>query len=118
MKSQKKNKKEERVEWWPDTAVAVPDPYQESKPRLSQQEIENAARVHATFVDPANQMHFGNMIQNKYHRETYWEFWRLSCRNNRNPVDHPYSIEQYIIDKGLIKETCDNNACGTCGCDE
>ena len=111
----KQNK--ETIEWWPDDAVAQLDPWQEAKPRLSQKEIENAAKVHATFVDPKNQMHFGWVIREKFHRETYWEFWRLSCRNNRNPVDHSYSVDQHIIDKGLAPSFCNNADCGSCGCD-
>ena len=110
----KQNK--EPTEWWPDTAVVVPDPYQEAKPHLPQKEIENAAKVHATFVDPQNQMRFGFLMRDRYHRETYWEFWRLSCRNNRNPVDHPYSVDQHIIDKKLAPEVCNNEECGSCEC--
>ena len=116
MKNPKKSQKEKRIEWW-DDAVAIPNPYEESKPHLPQKEIENAAKVHATFVDPKYQMHFGWLIKDRYHRETYWEFWRLSCRNNRNPVDHPYSVDQHIIDKGLAPEVCNNTDCGNCGCD-
>ena len=109
--------KEKTTEWWPDTAVAVLDPWHAAKPKLPQREIENAAKVHATFVDPKYQMHFGWLIKDRYHRETYWEFWRLSCRNNRNPVDHPYSVDQYIIDKKLAPKVCNNADCGKCGCD-
>ena len=111
----KQNKK--TIEWWPDDAVALPDPWQEAKPKLSQKEIEKAAEIHASFVDPRNQIQFSSILFNRFHRDTYHEFWKLSHRNNRNPVDHPYSVDQYIIDKGLAPAACNNADCGSCGCD-
>tara|TARA_R110002074_G_scaffold148580_1_gene300080 strand:+ start:1102 stop:1455 length:354 start_codon:yes stop_codon:yes gene_type:complete len=117
MENENENQSEKEIFWFETVPCNILDPYQESKPRLSQEEIEKAAKVHSTFVDPRNQMKFGWVLEKTFHRETYWEFWRLTCRNNRNPVDHPYSVDQYIIDKGIGKENCNNEECGSCECE-
>ncbi len=113
----KKEKATKRVDdWWPNTAPAEFDTHQENKPKLTQEEIENAAKIHKSFVDPHNMITLSGIIQNKFHRDTYHEFWRLSQHNNRNPVDHPYSVDQYIKDKKLY---CPNKPChcGACECE-
>ena len=114
-----KEKKQETVEWWPDQAVAQPRPWEEAKPKLTQEEIEKAAKLHNTFVDSRNQMLLTHIMKNKFHKETFFAFHKLSHMNNRNPVDHPYSVDQYIVDKALCKEECPNAPCycGACECE-
>ena len=96
-------------EMWFESAPVVPDPYQEAKPKLSQTEIEKAAEVYKTFVDPWAQGLLYHVLSRKCHRDTFNKWWPLVCGHNRNPVDHPYSVEQYIIDKGILtnKLFCD-----------
>tara|TARA_Y100000296_G_C5162774_1_gene252808 strand:+ start:1669 stop:1995 length:327 start_codon:yes stop_codon:yes gene_type:complete len=101
-----------------DNTKPILDPHQESKPKLTREEIEKAAKVHASFVDPRNQIQFSSILYNRFHRDTYHAFHKLSYMNNRNPVDHPYSVDQYIIDKSLALKICENTPCycGACEC--
>ena len=111
----KKEKQNKEHEMWFETAVAATvDPYQEAKPKLSKSEIEKAAEVYKTFVDPSYQGLLYHIFKRKCHRDTFNDWWRLVCGHNRNPVDHPYSVDQYITDKGL--GVCDNQKCGKCEC--
>tara|TARA_R100001594_G_scaffold128207_1_gene166328 strand:+ start:2251 stop:2562 length:312 start_codon:yes stop_codon:yes gene_type:complete len=102
---------------WFESAVAVPDPYQEAKPKLTQKEIENAAAVYKTFVDPKNQMLLYHVMRRKCHKDTFNKWWPLICYSSRNPVDHPYSVDQYIADKDLGHDTCNIQKCGKCKCE-
>ena len=79
----------------------IPDPHQEAKPKLTKKEIEKAALVHASFRDPRNQMLLTHIMKSKVHRETFFAFHKISYMNNRNPVDNPYSVDQYLADKKL-----------------
>ena len=88
---------------WFESAVAVPDLHQESRPSLTQEEIEKAAEVYKSFVDPRNQKFLYHVMRRRCHNDTFNKWWPLICYSNRNPVDHPYSVDQYIIDKGLNK---------------
>ena len=110
----KKEKQRKETEAWFESAVATSDPYQEAKPKLSHGEIEKSAEVYKSFVDPRYQGLLYHVIKNKCHRDTFNKWWPLVCGHNRNPVDHPYSVDQYIIDKGL--GICDNQKCGKCEC--
>ena len=105
----------------PIDIVEYPNKSLESKPKLSKKEIEKAVEVFKSFVDPNCQGTLFWTIKNKFHNDTFIEFWRLASEYNKNPIDHPYSVDQYIIDKGLalaIREPICNNAdCGNCGCD-
>ncbi len=102
-----------------DNTKPILDPDQENKPKLTREEIEKAAKLHNTFVDPRNQMLLTHIMKNKFHKETFFAFHKLSYMNNRNPVDHPYSVDQYIEDKGLSKSNCPNDPCycGACNCE-
>ncbi len=108
------NKNNEITDWF-NEVEAIPDPWQEAKPKLTQKEIKNSVRVFKSFVDPYNQDHFYWIIKNKFHKDTFNRFWKLAHRYNRNPVAHPYSIDQYIKDKNI--GMCNNEDCGKCGCD-
>ena len=102
------------TDWFKEVPV-VSDPWQEKKPKLTAKEIKNAAEVYKTFVDPKNQGLLYRIIKNKCHRDTFNAWWKLVCGHNRNPVDHPYTVDQYIKDNNL---NCPNSSChcGACAC--
>jgi len=104
-------------EMWFESAPSTLDPYQEVKPKLTQNEIVKAAEVYKTFVDPRYQGLLYSIIRRKCHRDTFNKWWPLVCGHNRNPVDHPYSVDQHIVDKGIGKENCNNEECGSCECE-
>ena len=97
-----KKESKEQVDWWSDTAVVVPDPYQERKPKLTKKEIKKAADLYksGTFVNPQSQMKLYHVIRQKCHRETFNDWWLLVCGHNMDPLKR-YTVDQYIIDKGL-----------------
>ena len=105
--------KKEITDWF-DEPPNVIDFWQENKPKLTQAEIKKAAEVFKSFVDPYNQGSLYWTIKSKFHKETFNKFWKLSHKYNKNPVNHPYSVDQYIVDKGLGKKKCNN--CGSCSC--
>ena len=107
--------KSNKVTDWFNEVRSVPNPWEETKPKLTNTEIQKAAEVYKSFVDPKNQSPLYHIIKNKCHKETYNAWWRIVCGHNRNAVDHPYTVEQYIQDKEL---KCPNAPCycGACAC--
>ena len=75
--------------------------WDEGRPKLTKKEIEKAAEVYKTFVDPRNQSYLYHVFKRKCHSETFNAWWKLVCGHNRNPVDHPYTVDQYILDKKI-----------------
>jgi hypothetical protein len=71
---------------------------------LTKEEIEKVAKVFKSFVDPANKVTLGHVIQYKFHRETWWEFHKLCCRHYSTPAYNDYNVDKYIEDKGLSKK--------------
>ena len=106
---------------WFNEAPSAPNPWQEAKPKLTKSEIEKAAAIYISFVDPYGQSVLYHIIRNKCHRETFNKWWPLVCGHNRNPVDNPYSVDQYIKDKNIaaIPNDCPNAPChcGACDCE-
>ena len=103
------------TDWFKEVPV-VPDPWQERKPKLTKEEIHNAAEVYKTFVDPKNQVLLYRIIKDKCHKETFNVWWPLVCGHNKNQVDDAYTVEQYIKDNNL---SCPNAPCycGACTCE-
>ena len=103
------------TDWFKEVPV-VPDPWQERKPKLTKEEIHNAAEVYKTFVDTKNQVLLYRIIKDKCHKETFNVWWPLVCGHNKNPVDDAYTVEQYIKDNNL---SCPNAPCycGACTCE-
>lgn len=107
---------------WFDEVPSVPDPWQEAKPKLTQKEIKNSAKVYKSFIDPKNQVVFYRIIKDKCHKESFSQWWKLVCGFNKNPVDDAYSIDQYIRDKNIanVIDNCPNHPCycGACECEK
>ncbi len=116
MKKENEKQNKEHEMWFETAVAAIADPYQEAKPKLSQNEIENAAKVYKTFVDPRYQGLLYHVLRRKCHKDTFNKWWVLVCGHNINPVDHPYSVDEYIVDKGIGKKNCQNEGCycGAC----
>lgn len=114
----KEKKAQELVEWWSDTAVVVPDPYQEAKPKLTSEEIRKAAELYkgGTFVNSQSQMKLYHIIKDKCHRDTFNAWWKLVCGHNMDPLER-YTVDDYIAEKGLGIDKCNNKKCGACECD-
>ena len=104
---------------WFTEVPNIPDPYQEAKPRLTEREIKNAAKVYKTFVDPRSQTLFYHVMKNKFHKTVFTAWWPQVCGHNKNPVDEAYSVEEYIVDRNLNSELCPNSPCycGACADD-
>lgn len=102
------------TDWFKEVPVTI-DQWQANKPKLTQKEIENAAEVFKTFVDPANQNILYHVMRRKCHKETFNIWWPLVVRYNRSPVDDTYTVDQYIKDNKL---DCPNTpcCCDACGC--
>ena len=100
---------------WFNEVPSVPDPWQDNKPKLTQKEIENAAEIYRTFVDPVSQNILYHVMRRKCHKDTFNKWWPLVAHYNKSPVDDAYSIDQYIKDNNL---DCPNAPChcGACDC--
>jgi len=107
--------KNNKVTDWFEEAQSVPDPWQEAKPKLTNKEIKKAAEIYKSFVDPRNQNPLYRIFKDRCHKDTFNAWWKLVCGHNRNPVDHPYTVDQYIKDNNL---KCPNSPCycGACAC--
>ena len=101
---------------WFGELQATPDRWQEAKPKLSDSEISKAAEIYKSFVDPASQGPLYHVMRRKCHKDTFNKWWTLAAAHNKSPVDHGYSIDQYILDKKLGPDECPNapSCCGVC----
>ena len=81
--------------------MPIDDPSIPPRPKLTKEEIEKVANVFKSFVDPANKVLLGAIIQHKFHRETWWEFHKLCHRHYSTPAYNDYNVDKYIRDKGL-----------------
>ena len=99
---------------WFDEVPCIPDPWQEAKPKLTTTEIKKAAKVYKTFVDPKNQAILYRIFKDRLHKQTFSVWWKLVCGHNKNPVDNPYTVDQYIEDKKLGQIICEDCYCGAC----
>ena len=63
---------------WFNEVPSVPDPWQDNKPKLTQKEIENAAEIYRTFVDPVSQniLYHVQMIHIHHHNQILDQFRR------------------------------------------
>ena len=83
--------------------MPIDDPSIPPKPKLTKEEIEKVAKVFKSFVDPANKVLLGGVMQFRFHRETWWEFHKLCCRHYSTPAYNDYNVDKYIEDKKLNK---------------
>ena len=90
-----KQKKERKMPFVDPTAPA-------DKLKLTKKEIENAAKIFKSFVDPANKVKLVSIIQHKCQQETWWAFHKLVCYDYDTPAYNDYNVDKYIKDKGLI----------------